>query len=79
MSKKSIKLENGTLWPNPKAGSNLSWKLRHNDVPLTKSERLHAASVLEAYKYLTIGDCVSLRDSRDTVRMIRLALKVVKK
>jgi len=52
-----IRLANGTVWPHPRPmtedqGTSLEWRLRRSKDPLTRPERLVAASVLEAYRSL---------------------------
>lgn len=71
-----LKLENGTIWPNPASEdvSNIAWKMIHRPDTVTKNEMLTAASIIEAYQYLTVSGYTLARVQR-IVSMIRKAIR----
>lgn len=70
-----LSLPNGTTFPAP--GHGLAWTLRHASANLTRVDKLHIASIIDAYRQLI--ECT--QDERNqTVSMIREAiLKEAKK
>lgn len=52
--------------PEPKgaSGDALSWILRNDDRPLTRSERLRAAEVLDSYRALIFGETNESRNAK---------------
>lgn len=74
--KKHLSLPNGTTFPKP--GHGLAWTLRHSSAAeLTKVDKLHIASIIDAYRHLI--ECTQ-EERNKTVSMIREAiLKEAKK
>ena len=50
-----VVVDDGTLWPNPKCEKfhDIAWRLIHCPYNCSKEELMFAASVMEAYSYLT--------------------------
>ncbi len=60
------------VWPNP-ANGELSYALRQHG-ELTRSQRVMAASILDAYRQLTIEPSLSQKDRNRRIKSIREAL-----
>lgn len=60
-------------WPNPDNGE-LSYALRQTG-ELTRSQRLVAASILDAYRHLTIEPSLNQKDRNRRIKSIREALE----
>lgn len=71
-----LKLENGTVWPNPASEdvNNITWKMIHSPDTVTKNEMMTAASIIEAYQYLIVSGYTLARVQR-IVSMIRKAIR----
>ena len=60
------------VWPNP-ANGELSYALRY-DAELTRSQRLVAASILDAYRQLTVEPSLTQKTRNRRIASIREAL-----
>ena len=70
-------IDDGTLWPNPKGEkfNDIAWRLIHCPHNCSKEELMSAASVMEAYAYLTGEPTLTLERARQKIRGIRAAIK----
>ena len=64
---KWVKVKDTGAWPVDAAGD-LNWELRHGQAPLTRSQRVCAASVLSAYRELI---SMPLRRRQSVIAAIR--------
>ena len=51
------KLSDDSVWPDPKseAVDDLSWRLRYAHEKVTRTDMLHCANIIDAYRKLVLG------------------------
>lgn len=63
-----VRLENKTTWPNPFGFNDVAYRLRYEQMHLTKSDMLAAASLISAYEQLFL---YSQKELIKKVKMIK--------
>lgn len=71
------KLDDGTLWPNPKSKSyrDMAWRLRYSQDTLDKDDFYFLASVVDAYENLVLHPAFILKEVAKKISSLRRAIK----
>lgn len=69
-----IRLEDGTIWPDPLVVGEIEYALRYGP-ELTREQQLVAAGALEAYHYLLAEPSLTMKRRTEKVSLVRRASK----
>lgn len=73
-----IRLEDGTIWPDPSKVGEVEYALRYGPDHLTREQQLLAAGALGAYAYLLTEPSLTMKHRTEKVSLIRRALKALR-